>query len=99
MGSYKKKPVPKVDKVEEIFIEPKISLDWQKIKPLFSKDQIINLIGYPDFIDNHKMGEDWYYSHHRSVDYGLISFPSNGHLTDHVQHIRYPNGNKIIKFN
>ena len=39
-----------------------------------SKDQIINLIGNPDFIDNHKMGEDWYYSHPRSVDYGLISF-------------------------
>ena len=91
LGSFKEKPTPQVNNFEEIIIAPKISLDWEKIIPLISrKDQIINLIGYPDFVDNHKMGEDWYYSHHSSVDYGLISFPSNGHLIDHVQYIRYP---------
>ena len=91
LGSFKKKPTPQVDKVEEIVIAPEISLDWEKIIPVISsKDQIINLIGNPDIIDNHKMGEDWYYSYPRSVDYGLISFPSSGHLIDHVQYIKYP---------
>ena len=90
-GSFKKKPTPKVDKVEQIVIAPEISLGWEKIIPLISsKNQIINLIGHPDFVDHHKMGEDWYYSHPRSVDYGLISFPSSGHLIDHVQYIKYP---------
>ena len=91
LGSLKKKPIPQADKVEEIVITPEISLDWEKIIPVISsKNQIINLIGNPDFIDIHKMGEDWYYSHPRSVDYGLISFPSSGHLIDHVQYIKYP---------
>jgi len=91
LGPFKKKTIPQVIKVEEILIAPEISLDWEKITPVISsKDQVINLIGHPDFIKNHKMGEDWYYSHPRSVDYGLISFPSSGHLIDHVQYIRYP---------
>ena len=91
LGSFRKKPVPQVEKVEEIMIEPEISLDWKKIILVTSsKDQIINLIGYPDFIDNHKVGEDWYYSHYRSVGYGLISFPVSGHLIDHVQYIKFP---------
>ena len=91
LGPFKKKPIPQVDRVEEIVIAPEISLDWEKIIPVISsKDHIIKLIGHPDFIDNHKMGEDWYYSHSRSVDYGLISFPSSGHLTDHVQYIKFP---------
>ena len=91
LGSFKKEPILQVDKVEEIVIAPEISLDWEKIVPVTSnKEQITNLIGNPDFIDNHKMGEDWYYSHPRSVDYGLISFPSSGHLIDHVQYIKYP---------
>ena len=91
LGPFKKKPIPQVGKIEEIVIAPEISLEWQKIIPVISsKDQIINIIGHPDFIDNHKMGEDWYYSHPRSVDYGLISFPSSGYLIDHVQYIKYP---------
>ena len=91
LGSFKKKPIPQFDKVEEIVIAPEISLDWEKIVPVISsKNQIINLIGHPDFIDIHKMGEDWYYSHYCIVDYGLISFPSSGHLIDHVQYIKYP---------
>ena len=91
LGSFKKKPIPKVDKVVEIIIAPEISLEWEKIIPIISsKHQIINLIGNPDFVDIHKMGEDWFYSHPRSVDYGLISFPSSGHLIDHVQYIKYP---------
>ena len=91
LGPFKKKPIPQVDKVEQIVIAPEISLGWERIIPVISsKNQIINLIGNPDFIDNHKMGEDWYYSHPRSVDYGLISFPSSGHLTNHVQYIKYP---------
>tara|TARA_B100001559_G_C15906937_1_gene352364 strand:- start:117 stop:455 length:339 start_codon:yes stop_codon:yes gene_type:complete len=91
LGSFKKKPIPQADKVEEVVIAPEISLGWEKIIPVISsKDQVINLIGNPDFIDNHKMGEDWYYSQDRSVDYGLISFPSSGHLIDHVQYIKYP---------
>ena len=89
LGPFKKKPIPQVDKVEEIVIAPEISLDWEKIIPVMSLDQIINLIEI-DFIDNHKMGEDWYYIHPRSVDYGLISFPSSGHLIDHVQYIKIP---------
>mgnify|MGYP005684747367 FL=1 len=91
LGPFKKKPIPQVDKVEQIVIAPEISLGWEKIIPVISsKNQIINLIGNPDFIDNHEMGEDWYYSHPRSVDYGLISFPSSGHLKNHVQYIKYP---------
>ena len=91
MGAFKKKPTSQVDKVEQVVIAPEISLIWEKIIPVVSsKDQVINLIGNPDFIDNHKMGEDWYYSHPRSVDYGLISFPSSGHLIDQVQFIKYP---------
>ena len=91
LGPFKKKPTPQVDNVEQVVIAPEISLCWEKIIPVISrKNQIINLIGHPDFIDNHKTGEDWYYSHHRSVDYGLISFPSSGHLIDHVQYIKYP---------
>ena len=91
LGPLKKKPIPQVDKVEEIVIAPRISLDWEKIIPVTSsKNQIMNIIGHPDFIDHHKMGEDWYYSHPRSVDYGIISFPSNGHLKNHIQYIKYP---------
>ena len=91
LGPFKKKPIPKVDKVEHIVIAPEISLDWEKIIPVISsKNQIINLIGHPDFVDIHKTGEDWYYSHPKSVDYGLISFPSSGHLTGHVQYIKFP---------
>ena len=90
-GSFKKKPIPKVDKVRQVVIAPEISLGWEKIIPVISsKDQIINIICHPDFIDNHKMGEDWYYSHPRSIGYGLISFPSSGHLKNHVQYIKYP---------
>ena len=91
LGPFKKKPTLQVDNVEQIVIAPEISLSWEKIIPVISsKNQIINLIGHPNFVDNHKMGEDWYYSHPRSVDYGLISFPSSGHLTDHVQYIKFP---------
>ena len=91
LGPFKKKLTPQVDKVEQIVIAPEISLGWGRIIPVISsKDHIINLIGNPDFIDIHKMGEDWYYSHPRSVDYGLISFPSSGHLINHVQYIKYP---------
>ena len=90
-GSFKRKPQPIFNNIDQVIVAPEISLQWKKIIPLISsKDQIINLIGHPDFIDNHKTGEDWYYSHHRSVDYGLISFPSSGHLIDHVQYIKYP---------
>jgi len=91
LGPFKKKPIPQIDKVKEIVIAPEISIEWAKIIPVFSsKNQIINVIGHPDFIDYHKRGEDWYYSHPRSVDYGLISFPSSGHLINHVQYIKYP---------
>ena len=91
LGPFVKKPTPQVDNVEQVVIAPEISLCWEKIIPVISrKNQIINLIGHPDFIDNHKMGVDWYYSHPRSVDFGLISFPSSGHLTDHVQYIKFP---------
>ena len=55
LGPFKKKPIPQVGKVEQIVIAPEISLDWEKIIPVISsKNQIINLIGNPDFIDNHK---------------------------------------------
>ena len=91
LGAFKKQPASSVDKVEEVVLAPGISLAWEKIFPLISsKDQIINLIGYPDFIDNHKTGEDWFYKHKRSVDFGLISFPSTGYLTNHAQYIKYP---------
>ena len=59
LGPFKKKPTPQVDKVQQIVIAPEISLDWEKITPVISsKNQIINLIGNPDFIDIHKMVED-----------------------------------------
>ena len=68
-----------------------ISLEWEKIKSIQSdKNQIINLIGNPDFVDFHNAGEDWYYGNVRGAKYGLISFPVSGHLLDHAQYIKYP---------
>ena len=91
LGPFKKKPEPLLQESRLIIVAPAISNEWEKIKPISSsKDQIIELIGDPDFIDAHNTGEDWYYAHKRSVGYALISFPISGHLDDHVQYIKYP---------
>ena len=91
LGSFKKKPEPLPNENKLILIAPGISNEWEKIKPISSnKDQIIELIGNPDFIDTHNTGEDWYYAHSKSVGYALISFPISGHLDNHVQYIKYP---------
>ena len=91
LGPFKKKLEPLSLESNLIIIAPGISDDWEKIKPISSsKDQIIELIGDPDFIDTHNTGEDWYYAHNRSVGYALISFPISGHLDNHVQYIKYP---------
>ena len=91
LGSFKKKPELLPQENNLIIIAPGISDDWAKIKPISSnKNQIINLIGNPDFIDDHNTGEDWYYTHNRSVGYAMISFPISGNLVNHVQYIKYP---------
>ena len=91
LGPFKKKPEPLPQESNLIIVAPGISNEWEKIKPISSsKDQIIELIGDPDFIDAHNTGEDWYYAHKRSVGYALISFPISGHLDNHVQYIKYP---------
>ena len=91
LGPFKKKPEPMPQRNKLIIVSPEISDEWAKIKPVSSsKEQIINLIGNPDFIDTHGTGEDWYYAHNRSVGYALISFPISGHLDNHVQYIKYP---------
>tara|TARA_Y100000741_G_scaffold205057_1_gene155906 strand:- start:137 stop:478 length:342 start_codon:yes stop_codon:yes gene_type:complete len=91
LGPFKKKLEPLHHDRKLIIVAPGISNDWEKIKPISSsKDQIIELIGDPDFIDTHNAGEDWYYANRRSVGYALISFPISGHLDNHVQYIKYP---------
>ena len=91
IGPFKKQPVPNSISEQIVTVHPEISLEWKKIRAIRSdKTQIINLIGDPDFVDNHSAGEDWYYSHDRSIDYGLISFPVKGHLVNHAQYIKYP---------
>ena len=43
---------------------PTISINWGKIENNHSdKDEVKALLGIPDFVDKHKAGEDWYYSH------------------------------------
>lgn len=91
IGPLKKQPAPYLISEQIITVHPDISLEWKKIRAIQSdKTQIINLIGDPDFIDYHNAGEDWYYSHKRSIDFGLISFPVKGHLINHAQYIKYP---------
>ena len=88
---FKKQPHPEPVPEPVIIMGPTESIKWDKIKPIFSdKTQIKELLGFPDFVDTHKSGEDWYYSYVRSVDYAVISFPVSGHLVNHAQHIRYP---------
>ena len=91
IGPFKKQPAPNSRGQEIIIVAPAISLEWKKIREIQSdKAQIISLIGNPDFVDYHNTGEDWYYSHERSIDFGLISFPVKGHLINHAQYIKYP---------
>ena len=54
------------------------------------KEKVKTLLGAPDFIDKHKAGEDWYYSHIRSTGYAVVSFPTSGHLVNHVQYVKRP---------
>ena len=62
-----------------------------KIEKIYSdKEKVKILLGPPDFIDRHKAGEDWYYSHIRSTGYALVSFPTSGHLVNHVQYVKRP---------
>ena len=91
IGPFKKQPAPNSRGQEIIIVAPAISLEWKKIREIQSdKAQIISLIGDPNFVDYHIAGEDWYYSHDRSIDFGLISFPVKGHLINHAQYIKYP---------
>lgn len=91
IGPFKKQPEPKpVSK--PIFIEsPTISINWDKIEKIYSdKKKVKTLLGAPDFIDLHRAGEDWYYSHIRSTGYAVVSFPTSGHLVNHVQYVKRP---------
>ena len=91
IGPFRKQPEP-----ETIFMpvkteSPTISINWGKIENNHSdKEEVKAMLGIPDFVDKHKAGEDWYYSHTRSVGYAVVSFPTSGHLINHVQYVKYP---------
>ena len=91
IGTFKKQPEPE-PVFEPIKIEsPTISINWSKIEKIYSnKEKVKTLLGAPDFIDKHKAGEDWYYSHIRSAGYAVVSFPTSGHLVNHVQYVKRP---------
>ena len=91
IGPFRKQPEPK-PVLEPIVIESStISIEWDKIEKIHSdKERVRTLLGAPDFIDKHKAGEDWYYSHIRSTGYAVVSFPTSGHLVNHVQYVKRP---------
>ena len=76
-----------IDKVEQIVIAPEISLSWEKIIPVISsKNQIINLIGHPNFVDNHNYQKlnltltlflIFLGTHHVFLVQGLSNYPCN----------------------
>ena len=90
-GPFRKQPDP-----EPVFSpvkteSPTTSINWNKIENIHSdREEVKALLGIPDFVDKHKAGEDWYYSHTRSVGYAVVSFPTSGHLINHVQYVKYP---------
>ena len=90
-GPFKKQPEPDPIPEPTKIMAPTVSIKWDKINPILSnKNQIISLIGLPDFIDRHNAGEDWYYYYDRSIDYAIISFPVSGYLLENVQYVLYP---------
>ena len=91
IGLIRKQPEP--EPVSETIVNesPTISIEWSKIEKTFAdKEKVKTLLGSPDFIDKHKAGEDWYYSHVRSTGYAVVSFPTSGHLANHVQYVKWP---------
>ena len=91
IGPFRKQPEPEPVS-EPIDIESHtISINWDKIERIYSdKKKVKTLLGTPAFIDKHKAGEDWYYSHIRSTGFAVVSFPTSGHLVNHVQYVKRP---------
>ena len=91
IGPFRKQPEPEPVSESIVIESPTISIEWDKIEKNFSdKEKVEILLGPPDFIDKHKAGEDWYYSHIRSTGYAVVSFPTSGHLVNHVQYVKRP---------
>ena len=91
IGPFRKQPEPEPVSESIVIESPTISIEWDKIERIYShKEKVKILLGPPDFIDKHKAGEDWYYSHIRSTGYAVVSFPTSGHLVNHVQYIKRP---------
>ena len=91
IGPFRKQPEPELVTKPIVIESPTISINWGKIDNNHSdKEEVKALLGIPDFVDKHKAGEDWYYSHNRSVGYAVVSFPTSGHLINHVQYVKYP---------
>ncbi len=91
IGPLKKQPEPEPVLMPVKTESPTISINWDKIEIIYSdKEKVKTILGLPDFVDKHKTGEDWYYSHIRSTGYAVIGFPVSGHLINHVQYVRRP---------
>ena len=91
IGPFRKQPEPEPVSEPIVFESPTISIEWDKIEKIHSdKEKVRTLLGAPDFIDKHKAGEDWYYSHIRSTGYAVVSFPTSGYLVNHVQYVKRP---------
>ena len=91
IGPFRKQPEPAPVSAPIVIESPTISIEWDKIEKIHSdKEKVKTLLGQPDFIDKHKTGEDWYYSHIRSTGYAVVSFPTSGHLVNHVQYVKRP---------
>ena len=91
IGPFRKQPEPEPVSESIVIESPTISIEWDKIEKIHSdKEKVKILLGLPDFIDKHKAGEDWYYSHIRSTGYAVVSFPTSGHLANHVQYLKWP---------
>ena len=91
IGPFRKQPEPEPVSESIVIESSTISIEWDKIEKIYTdKEKVKILLGPPDFIDRHKAGEDWYYSHIRSTGYALVSFPTSGHLVNHVQYVKRP---------
>ena len=90
-GPFRQKQEPEPVSESLVIESPTVSINWDKIRRIHSdKEKVETLLGPPDFIDRHKVGEDWYYSHTRSNGYAVVSFPISGHLVNHVQYVKRP---------
>ena len=90
-GPFRKQPEPEPVSESIVIESSTVSINWDKIRRINSdREKVETLLGPPDFIDRHEVGEDWYYSHNRSHGYAVVSFPTSGHLVNHVQYVKRP---------